>query len=57
MAKYRFVAECPRCDTTSLVETDDLDVRVRCGECLMNDVEIVAMTVRLIDKKMDTGTQ
>lgn len=47
--RYRFIAECPRCHKTSIVFfTKPLakDNRVQCGDCLMNDIEIVEMGLK-----------
>lgn len=41
--KFNFL--CPRCNKQSEVTSDDYKPRVNCGDCLMNDVEIVEMTI------------
>lgn len=38
----RYDLECPRCGKRSETVSDKKP-RVHCGDCLMNDVEIVAM--------------
>ena len=47
MAKYRFVAECPKCGKQSPVVSDQSEPpKVNCGDCLMSDVDVVEMKVR-----------
>lgn len=45
---YRVKAECPRCNKSEELISTNAIVRVSCGDCLMNDVEIVAMTLTLV---------
>lgn len=47
MAKYRFVAECPKCGKQSPIVSDQSEPpKVNCGDCLMSDVDVVEMKVR-----------
>lgn len=47
MAKYRFVAECPKCGKQSPIVSDLSEPpKVNCGDCLMSDVDVVEMKVR-----------
>ena len=47
MAKYRFVAECPKCGKKSPIVSDQSEPpKVNCGDCLMSDVDVVEMKVR-----------
>jgi transcription elongation factor Elf1 len=47
MASYTFELKCPRCKKESSIEIDKstVDAPINCGDCLMNDVEIVEMTI------------
>ena len=46
MKKYYHVkVECPRCNKVEKLISTNAIVRVSCGDCLMNDVEIVNMTI------------
>ncbi len=47
MMKYKFFLICPRCNKESETVQEGLPAnpRVQCGDCLMNDVEIVEMKV------------
>ena len=40
---YRVKAECPRCNKSEELISTNAIVRVSCGDCLMNDVEVVNM--------------
>jgi hypothetical protein len=40
---YRFRTECPRCNKVGEVVSAQPAPYVRCGDCLMDDVEIVTM--------------
>jgi hypothetical protein len=47
MAKYRFVAECPKCGKKSPVVSEGANPpKVNCGDCLMSDVDVVEMKLR-----------
>ena len=44
--RYRFELECPVCNKKSETTSDRLQQpRVKCGDCLMERVEVVEMTV------------
>jgi hypothetical protein len=46
MPRYRFELVCPRCGNSSELNAEiPAPPDVKCGECLFNDVEIVAMNV------------
>jgi transcription elongation factor Elf1 len=40
---YRYEFKCPRCDKVSEAEADKPIRVINCGDCLMHDVEVVAM--------------
>lgn len=45
---YRFTTRCPRCHAVNEIVSRDLDPVANCGECLMNDVEVVKLECTLI---------
>lgn len=54
MRYYVFDLQCPRCNKISMItlskeECNDaqFDPRVNCGDCLMNDIEIVEFKIIL----------
>jgi hypothetical protein len=55
MTKYRFTLVCPRCNKTSeiIAGTRNHQPHVNCGDCLMNDVEIVEFKVLSVEKTKD----
>lgn len=42
---YRIELCCPRCNRAYETHSEKRNPRVQCGDCLMEDVEIVEMTV------------
>jgi len=42
---YRIKVDCPRCGKTDEIISSDAIARVCCGDCLMNDIEVVSMTL------------
>ena len=47
---YRFKAECPRCNKSNDIVSAQPSPYVRCGDCLMDDVELVTMVLTRIDE-------
>jgi hypothetical protein len=49
---YRFHVVCPRCHKTSDTVRDKRvpDPEVKCGDCLMDHVEVVAMKVVAVEE-------
>lgn len=46
MKAYKFTLICPRCENVSEIGSADRNnPRANCGNCLMDDVEIVEMKV------------
>jgi ribosomal protein S27AE len=46
MTKYVFKLVCPRCGKLSCIGAFDPEPpRVNCGDCLMNDIEVVQLDV------------
>jgi transcription elongation factor Elf1 len=47
MKQYRWKLECPRCGKDSETVTVNIDVVpvVKCGDCLMDDVEVVEFKI------------
>jgi Zn ribbon nucleic-acid-binding protein len=45
--RYRFELECPRCKRESELESNNKDAIpfVNCGDCLMNDIEVVEFKI------------
>jgi hypothetical protein len=48
---FRFKTECPRCGNISEIGSDELSPIVSCGNCLMNDVEIVHLKLTRLPNK------
>ena len=55
--KYRIELLCPVCNATDAVTVaDKTDRRYRCGDCLIERVEIVTMTVVGMTEVDDVGS-
>jgi hypothetical protein len=47
MSTYLFLLICPRCQRESMTTTEDREPPpvVKCGDCLMHDVEVVDLEI------------
>jgi hypothetical protein len=54
MTKHYFKTECPRCGKTDEIccEGHAEPPELKCGDCLMNDVEVVTLTVTPLHEEL-----
>ena len=59
MTRYRLHLCCPKCDKLSEVVVDKLipKPRVNCGDCLMDRVEVVEMTIEASEAEEDRSQE
>ena len=46
---YQLETYCERCGRKSVMLSPSPDVSMNCGDCLMKDVDIVPLKIRLLD--------
>jgi len=55
--RYIFKLECPRCKKKSeTVTTDRNEISFKCGDCLMNDIEVVEFKIVSLEILNDEET-